>query len=664
MGGETNETATERSSAGHPVGALWRWLADLGGRGARRGRTPPKAESGGGRKGKPFGDNDEEGLSFRMVVTAFTSLPRVIRLVWEIHPTLTLLLAVLYIAQGFVPALTAYVAKLLFDDVLYAIRIHGQRGAMGLVIWLVVAQFAVQALSSLLTTLSNIAQQLLQERTSYAVQLQVMEKANTLDLAFFEDARFYDSLQQAQREAATRPIGMISQTFGLGRTLVTLFSAIFVLIHLAWWLAILALLAPIPAFVASMRYGWWGYQVMRRQSPLRREMSYYNTLLTTDTFNKEVKLFTLGDFFIRLYRTLAERFYHEARALIVPRYLAAFAWGLGSLVLNGVVYLYVAVAAVAGRISFGDLTLYTQMALSLGTSFQGLLSGISSTYENNLFVNTLFEFLEYEPRIVSPPDGRQLEPSAGLAVEFRQVSFSYPGRGEKGQALRDVSFRIEAGDTVALVGRNGAGKTTIVKLLTRLYDADAGQILINGYDIREYDLASLRAGIGVIFQDYVTYYLSAGRNIGVGRIAAVEDTAGIRAAAAKSGADAVIGQLPEGYESMLGKWFDQGQQLSGGEWQKIALARAFMRDAPLLILDEPTSSLDPQAEYEVFARFRELTAGKSAIFISHRFSTVRLANRILVLEDGGILEEGTHAELLALGGRYAELFTLQAEAYR
>jgi len=602
-------------------------------------------------------------LSPRQILTAFTSLPRVLKLVWATDAVFTVLLALLYAAQGIVPAATAVVSGQLITDVQHAINAKGAGGTMTVVIWIVVAQFALQAFSALLQTGSNVVQQLLQERMSYTVQLQVMEKANTLDLGFFEDATFYDALQQAQKEASSRPIGMISDTFSMARSAVTLFSMIVILLHLAWWIALLALIAPIPSFVASMRYGWWGYQLMRRQSPARREMSYYNTLLTTDTYNKEIKLFGLGDFFIRLYRKLAGDFYTQARGIIVPRYFASFAWGLGTLLVNGAIYLYVAVQTVQGHIEFGHLVMYTAAALGLGSAFQGILSGISDTYENNLFVNTLFDFLAYEPRIVSPPDG--LKPTTdGLTIEFRHVSFTYPGREAKGPALRDVSFTIAAGESVALVGSNGAGKTTIVKLLARLYDPDEGEILVNGRDIKEYDLTALRQEIGVIFQDYVTYYLTAARNIGVGRVEAIDARPEIETAAGKSGADAVIAKLPDGYASQLGKWFDQGQQLSGGEWQKIALARAFMRDAQVLILDEPTSSLDPQAEYEVFARFRQLTAGKSAIFISHRFSTVRLANRILVLEHGGILEEGTHAALLALGGRYAELFNLQAEAYR
>lgn len=617
-----------------------------------------------GGAGRP--DEDGDKLTLRKIGIAFASLPRVLGLVYRIQPAFTIALGVLYILQGFLPALTAFISAQLIQSVVNAVTVRGARGTGTLVVEFVVAQFGVQALSSLLTTVSNIFQQLLQEKTSYSVQLQVMEKANTLDLAFFEDATFYDALQQAQREATQRPVGMISTTFGLGRTLVTFISMIAILTHLAWWIALLALLSPVPSFIANVRYGWWGYQVMRRQSPLRREMAYYNQVLTTDTFNKEVKLFTLGGFFLDLYKRRALAYYEQARSIIVPRYLASFGWGALSLVADGIVYSYVALQAVAGRINIAGLTFYTQAALSLGSSFEGLLDGISSTYENNLFINTLFDFLAYQPAIVSPPGGLVPE-GDGMTVEFRHVSFRYPGsagRGEKPQALRDVSFTIRAGEAVALVGRNGAGKTTIVKLLTRLYDPDDGQILINGRDIKEYDLEALRRTVGVIFQDFATYHLSAGRNIGIGQVDAIDDAAGVRVAAAKSGAAAVIERLPSGYESMLGKWFEKGEQLSGGEWQKIALARAFMRDAQLLILDEPTSSLDPQAEYEVFRRFRELTSGKSAVFISHRFSTVRLANRIIVLEDGGVLEEGTHAELLARGGRYAELFSLQAEAYR
>jgi len=635
--------------------------ANNGGNGNGNGRNGGR---GGNRQGNTWGDDDRDQLTLKTIVGGFAGLPRVLKLVWDVQPAFTVMLGVLYILQGLIPALTASVTGLTVQAVFVAFLGHGAGGTTTAVVWLVIAQFGLQGVSSLLTTLSNVVQQLLQEKTAAKIQLMVMEKANTLDLAFFEDAKFYDSLQEAQREAASRPAGMITQTFGLGRTLVTLVSLLFILVHLTWWLALLAMVAPIPVFVANVKYGWWGYQMMRRQSPVRREMQYYNNLLTTDTFNKEIKLFTLGDFFIGGYRRLAERFYREARALVVPRYLSAFAWGLASNIANGLIFLYVALQTVAGKINLGQLTTYTAAAINLGSSFQTLLSTVSSLYENNLFINTLFTFLAYEPRIVSPPDGIKPVAGEGLTVEFRNVTFTYPGREEQGPALRDVSFTIPAGDTVALVGRNGAGKTTIVKLLTRLYDPQEGQILINGRDIKEYDLAALRAQIGVIFQDYVTYYLSAARNIGVGRIERVDDLLGVRAAATKSGADSVIERLPDGYESMLGKWFESGQQLSGGEWQKVALARAFMRDAPLLILDEPTSSLDPQAEYEVFARFRELTAGKSAIFISHRFSTVRLANRILVLENGRVLEEGTHADLVAAEGRYAELFALQAEAYR
>jgi ATP-binding cassette subfamily B protein len=432
--------------------------------------------------------------------------------------------------------------------------------------------------------------------------------------------------------------------------------------RLGWVVAALALIAPIPSFIASSRYGWHGYWLTRRQSPDRRRMGYFLDLLTKDTYNKEIKLFGLGEHFTERWKVIADRFYRENQALLTRRSIMGFLWGsLTTLVTSGT-FLYVALQAIARRLTIGDLTLYTQAVGSVQSSFQGILGSISSLYENGLYLNNLFDFLDYEPAIRNRPDAVPLERPLRAGIEFRNVSFTYPGKSAP--ALSDVSFTVDLDETVALVGQNGAGKTTIVKLLTRLYDPDAGQILLAGRDIRDYDLASLRSAIGVIFQDYVTYFFSAAENIGVGRLAEMEDRPRIEAAASQSGADAVIERLPSGYDTTLGRWFDEGYQLSGGEWQKVALARAFMRDADILVLDEPTASLDARAEYEIFARMQRLTEGKMALFISHRFSTVRLADRILVLEGGAIKEDGTHEALLALGGTYAELFNLQAAAYR
>jgi len=575
-------------------------------------------------------------------------------------------MGLLSLFQGFTPAASVWISGLVIDSVVLGIRIHSTSP-----IWLPVGlQLAVALLSNLLSTLSNIVQQLLQEQVSNKVQVLILEKSNTLDLAFFENSEFYDKLRQAADQSTYQPVSMISQTFDLFRTTVTLLSMIFLLLQLAWWLAIVALIVPIPAFISSIHYGWRGFLRMRRQSPERRLMDYFNRLMTTDTYNKEIKLFTLGSFLIGRFRRLANKLYEEDKVIVVRRYLSNFLWSSLTGVANSAIYFYVALQVVLsmGRISLGSLTRYTQAALQAGQNFQGLLNGISSAYENNLYVATLFEFLEYEPEIVSPKHPQPVDPStemSGLEIEFRNVSFTYAGKDpETEAALKNVSFTIHSGEAVALVGRNGAGKTTIVKLLTRLYDPDEGEVLIGGRNIKEYDLEELREKVGVIFQDYVTYFMSARENIGVGRIAEIENQALVSSAAQKSGANTVIDKLPEGYETMLGRWFEKGTQLSGGEWQKVALARAFMRDAPILILDEPTSSLDAQAEYDVFAKFRVLTKGKTAIFISHRFSTVRLADRILVLENGQIIENGPHQELIALGGHYADLFNLQAEAYR
>src|SRR6266699_3711090 len=634
----------------------------------RRKSMPMKktnsSQNGSSPKSKDKKQQEEENFKITHVFEALVALPRVIRLVWSTQARLTTAMAVLSILRGFTPAVSFWITKQLIDSVVNAIKTHH----IAMVLWFVGAQLVVSLLDRLLSTLGKIVQQLLQDRVSTRVQLLILQKANTLDLAYFEDSEFYDKMRRAADEATYKPVLIIAQTFELVQTVITLFSMILLLVQLAWWLAVVALIVPIPSFIASSRYGWIGYVRMRRESPDRRKMYYFNRLITDDDYNKEIKLFNLGSFFIARYRQLADKFYAESKHILVRRNMTNFFWSTLSLVANAGIYIYVALQAVMGRITLGGLTLYTQTALQVGQSFQALLDGLSNTYENNLFVSTLFEFLEYEPLITSPEKPRSFERSPegkGLEIEFRNVSFTYPDKDPETEAtLKNVSFTIQAGEAIALVGRNGAGKTTIVKLLTRLYDPDEGEILIGGRNIKEYDLKSLREEIGVIFQDYVAYYLSARENIGVGRVNDIENLDLVNGAAKKSGASEVIEGLPDGYETMLGRWWKDATQLSGCQWQKLALARAFIREARILILDEPTSSLDARAEYEVFAKFRVLTEGKTAIFISHRFSTVRLADRIFVLENGTILEDGSHEELMMVDGRYAELFNLQAEAYR
>lgn len=599
---------------------------------------------------------------WRNAGTTLASLPRAMRLVWGAHRGYTAGMAIFSIVFGILPTATAWVSKLLIDGVVAAVDGDARADLVDRVVWLGVLQFGLFVGTALLQTVRNINQQALQELTARKVQLMIMEHANRLDLRFFENPAFYDSLQQAQREASRRPVTMIEQLFGLARSAITFVSMIALMSSLGPWVAVAALLAPIPSFIASSRYGWQGYQMSRRQSPDRRRMAYYLDLLTRDTYNKEIKLFGLGGHFIDRWREIADRFYLENRSLVRRRYLMAFALGSLTTIVTSGTFLYVALQAVRRRLTLGDLTFYSQAVGQVQSSFSSILGGLSDMYENSLYLGTLYDFLDHEPDIRSPENPRPLHLPLRQGVEFRNVRFTYPGKTEP--ALQNVSFRIGPDEAVALVGQNGAGKTTIVKLLTRLYDPDEGQILLEGHDVREYALADVHGAIGVIFQDYVTYFFSARENIGLGRLEAVDDRARVEDAAAKSGAAGFIEKLPKGYETTLGRWFDEGYQLSGGEWQKVALARAFMRDAEILILDEPTASLDARAEHEIFTRMKELTQGKMTLFISHRFSTVRLADRILVLEHGTITEQGTHDELLAAGGLYAELFNLQAEAYR
>jgi ATP-binding cassette subfamily B protein len=631
---------------------------------------------------QPQGPKDLRGRwrNLKQAVAGTTAaLPRVIRLVWEASPAVTAGLFAATVVAGVVPAVSAYTSKLLVNAVVHGIIVRNARppvadvvkldfglwhptfSSVNAIIVLAVLQLLIFALIAFLGTVRNITQQLLQNSVSMRIQLMVMEKAATLDLAFYEEPASYDLLRRAQTDSINRPVLMISTAFGLVQTALTFATMIALLVVVSPLLALLALLSPVPAFIADTRYGWRGYNIARWGSRLLRRMNYLVTLVTTDSYAKEVKLFGLGRYFINRYRLIGEAYYGSQRRQVVRRYLTGFFWGNLSTIATSVTYLYVALQAIVGKLTLGDLTLYTTAAQSVQSSIQGILSGFSGMYEHNLYLSNLFELMETESKLPTPAAPVPVPNPVRGEIRFDHVSFAYPGA--TANALTDLSFTIAPGETIAIVGRNGAGKTTLFKLICRLYDPIEGRILIDGVDIREYDPAQLRAQIGGMFQDYVTYQATAAENIGLGSLSAIADREAILKASRQAGSDGLIAGLPQGYDTALGKWFDAGVNLSGGEWQKVALARAFMRDARILLLDEPTSALDAQAEYDLFERLHSLTRGRTAVYISHRFSTVRRADRIVFLEHGRLVEEGTHEQLMRLNGRYARLFRLQAAAY-
>ena len=654
-----------------------------------RGRRPEEGPANSGLTGDPVieGPPEQEGQKDlrsrwrnlqQSVRGTAAALPRVIGLVWEADRGVTTMLFAVTVVAGVIPAISAYTAKLLINAVVQGIAVHRfhlpDRVAFDFgplhtpvfttingIIFLAVLQLLIFALTALLGTLRNITQQLLQNSVSMRIQLMVMEKAATLDLAFYEDPASYDLLRRAQTDSINRPVLMISTAFGLVQTTLTFLTMVALLIAVSPLLALIALVSPIPAFIADTRYGWRGYNIARWGSRLLRRMNYLVTLVTTDSYAKEVKLFGLGRYFIRRYRLIADAYYGSQRTQVVRRYLTGFAWGNLSTIATSLTYLYVALQAISGRLTLGDLTLYTTAAQSVQSSIQGILGGFSGMYEHNLYLNNLFELMAIESVMPTPPAPVPVPKPLRGEIRFENVTFAYPGASAP--ALTKLSFTVAPGETLAIVGRNGAGKTTLFKLICRLYDPEGGRILIDGVDIRDYDPVELRAQIGGMFQDYVTYQATAAENIGLGNLSSITDRDAVERASRQAGSDELIATLPQGYDTALGKWFDAGVNLSGGEWQKVALARAFMRDARILLLDEPTSALDAQAEYELFERLRSLTQGRTAVYISHRFSTVRRADRILFLEHGRLVEEGTHDQLMRLNARYARLFRLQASAY-
>ncbi|MEU8412343.1 ABC transporter ATP-binding protein [Amycolatopsis japonica] len=585
-------------------------------------------------------------------------LPKVAKLTWQASPALTIVITLVTLLSGLLPTATAYIAKLLIDSVVAAIQGHGTKSA---IVGVALFQFGILVLTAVSQALTTYGQSLLQERMTLTIRHQVMDHASKLHLSYFEGSASYDMLRQAAQEAPTRPLSMMNSALGLVRTVITFGSMIALLVSISPLLALVALLAPIPAFISQSKYGARAFWLTLMMSPLKRRMDYLSSLVTTDTYAKETKLFGLGPYFVDRFQRLGQVFYDRQRTLTRKRSVSSTSWGLLSTAAGSAIALYIALEAVGGRLTLGDLALYTAAAASVQTSVQGLFTAFSGMYENNLYLDTLYRFLGTKPEIVAPLQPRPLPSTVEGHIRFEEVSFTYPGAPDP--ALDGVSFEIRPGETVAVVGRNGAGKSTLFKLLCRLYDPTGGRILLDGVDIREYDPVELRRQISAMFQDYVTYQGTAAENIGLGDLTHLVDRERIETSAKRAGADERIERLPGGYDSPLGRWFDQGVSLSGGEWQKIALARAFLREAPILILDEPTSALDAQAEHDLFSRLRELSEGRTTLYISHRFSTVRQAERILLLEHGKVAEYGTHDELMAAEAGYAELFTLQAAAY-
>jgi ATP-binding cassette subfamily B protein len=617
------------------------------------GEGPPRAK-------------DEEpkgwGERWREVRSAFGNVPKAYGLVWEAHKGAAIVMGMVALFTGLLPISQAWVGKLIVDAVVAAVT---NRTAPLTAFWTtapyLVVEFVLLTIGTALNQVRSLAEHMLNARLGNSINTAIIRKALSLDLHFFEDAQFYDKLQNARRESNWRAMSIINTSFNLASNSITLASFAVGLLAFSPLVALVLFGATIPSFVVQTRYSKLTFRLLTWRAPEFRKMNYLEHLLTVDHSAKEIKLFGLGEPLLSRYQDLFWQFYKEDAGLARRRSLISVLWGLLATASYYGSYAWIVWRTVNGAITIGDMTFYLTLFRQSQGTFQGIFYNTGQLYESGLFLENLFGFLGLAPQMIKGK-GRKVPRPIREGIEFRGLSFRYPDREE--YALRDVNLVVRPGEKIALVGANGAGKTTLIKLLTRLYDPTEGAILLDGVDLREYELDDLRECIGVIFQDFVRYQVSARENIGFGQIDELENEPRIRSASERGGADEVVAKLPKGYDTVLGRWFEKGAELSGGQWQKIALGRAFMRDSEVLVLDEPTAALDAEREYEIFQRFRELTAGRIAFLISHRFSTVRMADRIVVIEGGTLTEIGTHQELIALDGTYARLFNMQAEGYR
>ena len=630
----------------------------------------------------------EDARTWRERVRALRYVAPFLKLVWQTHRGYTSAIILLRLVRAFLPVVILWTGKLIIDAVVAARSTPSELSRL----WRLVAlEIAFVLVNEALTRASSLVESLLGDLFSNHTSVRLMKHAATLDLYQFEDPAFYDQLERARRQTTGR-IGLLAQFLSMGQDALTLLSLGAALLVYSPLLLLLLAVSVLPSFLGETHFASLQYSLLYRWTPERRQLDYLRYVGASDRTAKEVQMFGLAPWLIERYRTLAERFYLENKKLSIRKGVVATAFAvLGTLGYYGA-YVHILLRAVAGAISLGSLTFLAASFARSRDLIQRLLSAASDIYEQSLYLKDLFDFFEMKPQITSPEGAPEVPAVIREGFVFEDVGFRYPGSDR--WAVRHVGFRLRPGERLALVGENGAGKTTLTKLLARLYEPTEGRIMLDGRDLREYDLASVRRSIGVIFQDFVRYDLRFDENIGVGEIDKVhsylelprngksaeangpgnqEFPAGegqervpevLTSAAEKSLAASLLPRFPEGYRQMLGRRFEGGVDLSGGEWQKVALARAYMRTAQVLILDEPTAALDARAEYEVFKRFSELLRGRMAVIISHRFSTVRMADRIVVLKGGAVVEDGTHQELVERGGLYEELFRLQADGYR
>lgn len=604
--------------------------------------------------------DNKKVLSSKERFEALKNLPPFFKLVWQTSPRLLVLNAVLRLLRSGVPVSMLYVGKLIIDEVIRLNSMEGEKDLQFLFI-LIGSELGLAVLSDIFNRSVSLIDSLLGDLFSNETSVKIMQHAGELDLVQFEDAEFYDKLERARQQTVRRTV-LISQVLGQVQSVITMVFLAAGLIAFNPWLILILIITVFPAFLGETYFNERSYSLNRSWTPERRELDYFRYVGASDDTAKEVKIFGLSDFLASHFKSLADRYYHENKKIALSR----ASWGSFFAVIGSVgyysAYVVIIFQTINGQITVGDLTFLSGSFMRLRNLLESVLNQFSNVAENALYLSDFFAFFKLKPNIRSSPHAKQAPFPIKTGFTFEDVGFRYSNTDK--WAVRHLNFTLHAGEKLALVGENGAGKTTLVKLLARLYEPDEGRILLDGTDIREYDPVSLRKTIGVIFQDFVRYQLTAGKNIAVGNIEEQDNENQISAAAHKGMANQVIDKLPAGLDQMIGRRFAEGVNLSGGEWQKVAISRAYMRDAQVMILDEPTAALDARAEYEVFLRFTDLTKGKSAVIISHRFSTVRMADRILVLQNGRLLEIGTHDELLQQDGKYAELFNLQAEGYR